>query len=155
MSEAPDKAEIVALPPVIFAGFLLFGLLVNRFWPTPWLGAGAGSAAGYALIALAVALAGSAVWAMKRHQTTIDPRGATTALVSGGPFRFTRNPLYVSLALLNLAAACFADSLIMLALTVPLVIVLQQGVIRPEERYLERKFGEAYRQYQTRVRRWL
>ena len=92
---------------------------------------------------------------MKAHNTSANPRRPTAAIVTTGPFRFTRNPLYLSLTLIVVACACFADSLIMLLLTVPLVATLQLGVILPEERYLERKFGDDYRRYRAEVRRWL
>jgi protein-S-isoprenylcysteine O-methyltransferase Ste14 len=79
----------------------------------------------------------------------------TTALVTEGPFRYSRNPSYVALTLLYVGVALLINALWILLLVVPALVVLRYGVIAREEAYLTRKFGEAYRQYTTQVRRWL
>jgi protein-S-isoprenylcysteine O-methyltransferase Ste14 len=79
----------------------------------------------------------------------------TTALVTEGPFRYSRNPIYVALTLLYVGVALLINALWILLLVVPAVLVLRYGVIAREEAYLTRKFGDAYRQYTTQVRRWL
>ena len=155
LERPPDKAKILALPPQIFAGFLLAGLALSQALQTPWLWGWASSGLGWVPLALAMLIAGFAARAMKMHGTAIDPRSATSAIVATGPFRFSRNPLYLSLTLLNMSAACFADSLLMLLRTVPFMVTIHQGVILPEEFYLEQKFGDEYRRYKNRVRRWL
>jgi protein-S-isoprenylcysteine O-methyltransferase Ste14 len=79
----------------------------------------------------------------------------TTALVTEGPFRYSRNPIYVALTLLYVGVALLINALWILLLIVPAVLVLRYGVIAREEAYLARKFGDAYRQYMAQVRRWL
>jgi protein-S-isoprenylcysteine O-methyltransferase Ste14 len=92
---------------------------------------------------------------MSRAGTNIDPRQPAVVLVTNGPFRFSRNPLYVALTGLYVGVALLIDGLWTLLLLVPLLVVTQQGIVRREERYLERKFGEEYRTYKIRVRRWI
>ena len=86
--------------------------------------------------------------------TNVRPDQPTLAIVTDGPFRFTRNPLYLATTGLYVAIALVVYSLA-LVLLAPMLVVLDWGVIRREERYLEAKFGEPYRVYRARVRRWL
>ncbi len=92
---------------------------------------------------------------MGRAGTSIKPTVPTTALVTTGPFRFSRNPLYVSVTLFYLGIAIAARSLWALALLLVVLVVMQRGVIDREERYLERRFGADYLRYKERVRRWI
>ena len=92
---------------------------------------------------------------MHRAGTNIRPDLPTTALVTEGPFRFTRNPLYLGLTLMYAGIALLIPGTWPLLLLVPVLLVMRWGVIAREERYLERKFGEPYRAYLGRVRRWL
>ena len=99
-----------------------------------------------------------AIWAVStfgRIGTTANPAGGTTALVSEGPYRFSRNPMYIGLALLTTGAALFFDSLWPLLFLPFVVLVVRAHVVLPEERYLESKFGQSYRDYKARVRRWI
>ena len=91
---------------------------------------------------------------MLRARTNIDPYKPATALVTGGPYRFTRNPIYVAMTLLYVGAALSFRIIPALILLPIALLLLQFGVIRREERYLEAKFGDRYRQYRSRVRRW-
>ena len=104
---------------------------------------------------LSLALGGTGLWALRRAGTSQNPRRPTTALVVSGPFRISRNPLYLSLLCLYVGIALFVNGLWLFLLAIPLVAVLRLGIIAPEERYLERKFGDEYRRYRSRVRRWL
>jgi protein-S-isoprenylcysteine O-methyltransferase Ste14 len=79
----------------------------------------------------------------------------TTVLVTEGPFRYSRNPIYLALTLLYLGVAFLVNAWWILLLVVPVLLVIRYGVIAREEVYLARKFGDAYRQYTTQVRRWL
>jgi protein-S-isoprenylcysteine O-methyltransferase Ste14 len=105
--------------------------------------------------AVAAILAGAAAGRFWHARTTVLPHRTTTALVTSGPFRLTRNPLYLSLGLLMAGAAFAMNSLAMLTMLAPWAVVMRYGVIAREERYLEGKFGEDYRAYCQRVRRWL
>jgi len=92
---------------------------------------------------------------MRRAGTNVRPDQPATAIVVDGPFRFTRNPLYLGLTGLYAGVALLVDALWPLLLLVPLLVIVKWGVIHREERYLEAKFGETYRLYKARVRRWL
>jgi protein-S-isoprenylcysteine O-methyltransferase Ste14 len=155
MTAPPDHARLIAPPPLITAAAMLVGAGLHYVWPLPlwrWPGAWAPTAACFAT---ALALAGLAVRRIWQARSSILPYRATTALVTSGPFRFSRNPLYLAMGL-SLAGVAFAlNSLAMLLVILPWAVVMRHGVIAREERYLEGKFGEDYRAYCRRVRRWL
>lgn len=154
-----DVAGVIAPPPLIFGGFLVVGLALGWLWPVPLAVGDVGSATrdalAAALAAAGIAIGGGAFLQFRRAGTDARPDRPTTALVTTGAFGFSRNPLYISQTLVYLGIALAADSAWALAMIVPTLAVIRFGVIAREEVYLERKFGDAYRQYKTRVRRWL
>lgn len=85
----------------------------------------------------------------------MNPYQPTTAIVTEGPYRFTRNPIYLSLAVLYAGLEVMANALWSLLLLLAVMLIIHYAVILPEERYLEQKFGEEYRSYKAKVRRWL
>ena len=87
--------------------------------------------------------------------TNISPLRPTTSVVTTGPFRFSRNPLYVALTLLYLGLTLAFNTWWGIVVLIPLLIIMHYGVVLREERYLEQKFGETYRQYRSQVRRYL
>ena len=91
----------------------------------------------------------------ERAGTNINPLKPSLVIVDDGPFRFTRNPLYIGMTFVHVALAVLVDSVWLLLLLVPLLVVLDWGVIRREERYLEATFGGDYLAYKVRVRRGL
>jgi protein-S-isoprenylcysteine O-methyltransferase Ste14 len=107
------------------------------------------------LLVLGMALATWGRATMRRGGTNIDPREPALALVTDGPFRFSRNPLYVAITLFYLGLTLIADALWPLLLLVPLLWVTHYGIVLREERYLENKFGETYLSYKRQVRRWI
>jgi protein-S-isoprenylcysteine O-methyltransferase Ste14 len=154
-SERPDTAGVIAPPPVIFAVALLLGWLIGWAVPLPFLPPALAAWLGTILVVIALALAGAGTWTMRRARTAVDPYHPSTALVRTGPFKYSRNPLYVALTMLSLAVALFAGSLWMALLVIPALVVLRFGVVAREEAYLGRKFGDEYRRYTGEVRRWL
>ena len=92
---------------------------------------------------------------MRAAGTNIDPAKPALAIVRGGPYRFTRNPMYLALCLLQIALGFFLNDWITLLFVIPLFFVLHYGVVLREERYLTAKFGEPYLQLKREVRRWL
>lgn len=151
----PDTADIRILPPLILAITFLAGGVAARFLPGRILPTPAAIIAGVALVSAGLAIGLWGVRAMRRARTAVDPRKPTTAIVREGPFRFSRNPLYLSMLFLYAGVAFLANSPWMLLFTAPLMGALWLAAIRPEERYLEAKFGDEYRTYRARVRRWL
>lgn len=150
-----DRPRVIARPPLIYLAFLAAGLGLGYGWPAPFVADAARYPLSGTLCALGVALAVFAFRRFRRAGTNVQTWKASTALVAEGPFRFSRNPIYVALTLIYCGIGVAADSGWVLGLAVPLLAVMRYGVIAPEERYLEAKFGDAYRDYKGRVRRWL
>jgi protein-S-isoprenylcysteine O-methyltransferase Ste14 len=150
-----DRAQVRVLPPFIQLGMLATGVSLRFAFPAPFLPTAAAAAAGAAIVVVAIAFVVLAARELRRARTAFDVRRPTTALVSTGPFRLSRNPVYFSMLLLQLGLGLLLNSPWMIALVIPMGSALCLAVIRPEERYLEEKFGDPYRSYQARVGRWL
>ncbi len=110
---------------------------------------------GFTLGALALLLATSAILTMRAAGTNVNPNQPAMTVVRGGPYRFTRNPMYLALCLLQLALGFLIDDWTMLLFTLPLALLLHLGVILREEKYLEAKFGDQYLALKRNVRRWI
>ena len=156
-SGAADVAGVIALPPLIFLRFLLAATVLEAFVPLPFLAAHALARylAGAALAAGGFVMIGMGTRRFVAAGTNIPPYLPTTALVVDGIYGRTRNPLYLGTTLVYLGLSVAAGSLWAIVLVVPLLWVINVGVVAREERYLERKFGDAYRAYKARVRRWV
>lgn len=159
MTDTRDIAGVVAKPPLIYGAALLVGGVVGRLfpslaWPSGWPTGGA-LVAGLVLLALGILLMAAGVLQFKRHGTPVPTDQPTTALVTTGVYGFSRNPLYLALTAIYLGVALLLPSLPALILILPVLVVMRYGVIAREERYLETKFGDAYRAYKARVRRWI
>jgi protein-S-isoprenylcysteine O-methyltransferase Ste14 len=151
----PDNSGVRFPPPLLYAIPLGIGLLIQRFYPVAVLPRRIALVPGVILVALGLALAAVAMASFFRARTSPIPIKPTTAIVATGPYRFTRNPMYLGLALLYLGITLWVDTLWPL-LFLPLVLfTVQRTVIAREERYLEAKFGEEYQGYKARVRRWI
>ncbi|MEE8303805.1 MAG: isoprenylcysteine carboxylmethyltransferase family protein [Candidatus Tectomicrobia bacterium] len=150
-----DNAGVIALPPMIYGTALVIGLVVHCIVPIPLLPPTPAIGLGILSMLVSSLIVVSAFRALTRAKTTFDTRQPATAVVGNGAFRYSRNPMYVSMALLYIEIAFFVNSLWLLLLVVPLMVVIQRGVVEREEQYLERKFGEEYRRYKAPVRRWI
>lgn len=153
--KAPDNPGVIAIPPLLYIGMLLVALIAQHFYPITYVPEFLHIKAGVLLISISLPIAGSAVWQMRRAHTAIDVRKPTNAIVTQGMFRFSRNPMYLSLTLLYLGLSTLMNSAWGLIGIVPLLVLMQRGVIAREERYLEKKFGAQYLWYKKRVRRWI
>jgi protein-S-isoprenylcysteine O-methyltransferase Ste14 len=153
---SPDTPGVIAPPPIVFA--VGFGVAMLLNWchglPIPFYPVGL-DWPGLTLMNASLVLALWAAFYMNRARTHINPMLPTSQLVTGGPYRFSRNPLSVSLLLLYVGCSLRLDTFWPLLLLAPLLVVFHFGVIQREERYLERKFGESYRDYCAKVRRWI
>ena len=150
-----DTPHVLILPPLLYGVALAAGFLLQWIAPHPILSSNARPWVGGALLASGVILA---IWGrrvMEGAGTNVNPRLPATAVVSTGPFRLSRNPLYVALTLVYVGLALLANALWVLLFIVPVLVVMHYGVVRREERYLEAKFGDTYRAYRSRVRRYI
>jgi protein-S-isoprenylcysteine O-methyltransferase Ste14 len=153
-----DHADVAIKPPFLFLAALALGCLLSLVLPVgPGLASPNGLAFAVGLIFVAIGLT-LGILSIRRFRlagTSVVPGEPSTALVVEGPYRFTRNPIYIGFVLLYFGLAIILTSVWVLALLIPVLIVLQRGVVEREEVYLERQFGDAYRKYQARVPRWL
>ncbi len=156
-AEAPARVYVVARPPVLFVGTLVAGLLSDFVvirqhigFSETWRFSIGGIAIALGAVLLALAVGGFA-----RAGTGVRHAAGSSALVTTGAHAFTRNPMYLGMALVYAGLALFADSLVALVLLAPLLLVIQFGVNAREERFMEAKFGDAYRAYRKRVRPWI
>lgn len=158
MDATNDRSGVRIFPPFIYAGLFALGYAVHWFVPLHLWPAGTPPvvrAIAWILIAVWLGLGASAVFLFRRAGTTPNPMQPTTAIVVRGPYRFTRNPMYVSLVALYVGVTLFVNSAWPLILLPAVVLLVQRRVIAREEAYLEAKFGEQYRAYKARVRRWI
>ena len=154
--DTKDRPSIIIPPPLIFCVFLGTGFLLDYLFPIklfrlPWWPKIICSGL---FLAVAGYLALGSIGVLLRNKTPFDPAKATLKIVRQGPFRLSRNPMYLALLLLMAGTGVFTGS-IWMCLAVPvLLIALDITAVRPEEEYLERHFGDRYLEYKTKVRRW-
>jgi len=152
---ARDISGVIAPPPLIFLAGLAVGFGLQALLPETSLPGALRWVLGGALLLAGLALLFSFERAFHRKATAANPWRPTTAIATDGPYRLTRNPAYVGMAVVYIAIALLAEALWVL-LPLPLVLlIIDRGVIAREERYLERKFGQEYLDYKAGVRRWL
>lgn len=155
---APDRSQFVIFPPVIPYSTLAIACTLQWLEPLGLLvqlGQAMRIVAGVAIFAAGMAIMAAGHRAMSRHGTAVNPLRPTTALVTDGVFRYTRNPLYVGVSIALCGIALIAALDWVLVLIIPACVLLHYTVVRREERYLEHKFGDAYRRYSERVPRYL
>lgn len=142
-------------PPLIFGSSILCGMGLNHLHAIPIPGIEDGRLAGGILISIAIAIAFWALIGFYRADTDVRPDRPDSALVTSGPYRFSRNPLYLVLALVQVTASLWLNSLWVLLLAPVSMLIIHFYAVRREERYLEQLFGQDYLDYKQRVRRWL
>lgn len=150
-----DTAHVLAFPPLLALAAVVVGLEAHVFRPMPVDTVLPLPTIGKILLIAAGCLVIASRSQMARAGTSLNPSEPTTAIVSSGPYRFSRNPVYVALCVANLGIGLIMRDLSPIALTLALAIVLHFGVVLREELYLERKFGDEYAAYRDRVHRWL
>lgn len=156
MADTADTAHVIIRPPLAWGLAVIAGLALNWLVPLPflpvdlpagWLGA--------LVFVLALALVAWAIVTMTRAGSNVPTNRPTTTIVESGPYRFTRNPIYLGMFLGLIGLGIAFDNIWLLLMLVPFALVIRYGVVAREETYLDRKFGDGYRGYRSRVRRWL
>ena len=150
-----DGTGIWVIPPLVYAIAFLIGYGLEHTWPLvgeswKWTSAG-----GVVLISVSFFIVAPAILRFRRASTPLDVRKSAVTLVTEGPYRYSRNPQYLALTLFYLGLVLLTESVWALVLLVPTLVVMTYGVVKKEEAHLERQFGDEYREYKSRVRRWL
>ncbi len=141
-------------PPIIYLASILIGIALHLIWPLPFASA-FGTPLGIGVVLLALLFFGVSVRELRAAGTFVRGNQPTNAIVSSGPYRFSRNPIYVSFSLLQLGIALWVHNLWVVITLLGALTLMSLVVIAREERYLERRFGAAYLGYRASVRRWL
>jgi protein-S-isoprenylcysteine O-methyltransferase Ste14 len=150
-----DHSGVHFPPPFLYVIPFCIGLLIHRFYPVTVIPRSVGVIPGIILAAGGFLLILFAMGFFLKARTSPLPIKPTTAIVAAGPYRFTRNPMYLGMALLYVGLALWVGSLWPLLLLPVALWTVQRFVITREESYLEGKFGDEYRQYKNQVRRWI
>jgi protein-S-isoprenylcysteine O-methyltransferase Ste14 len=159
-SSPPNAARDVATlglvrPPLVYLISLVAGALIQLVTPLPFLPQGIAVPLGSSLVVVAIALFSYAVAIFRAAGTPVRARKPTTVIVSTGPYRFSRNPIYLAFSLFQLGIAIWVNTLWLVATLVGAAALIHYVVIPREEQYLERRFGTEYLKYKASVRRWL
>lgn len=152
----PEAANLGFLrPPLIYLASIVLGLVIHLVWPAQPVSQALSAPLGSIVILGAVALFVSAVRTFRAAGTPIPGNRPTTTIVCRGPYRFTRNPIYLAFSLLQFGLSLWVNSLGLVISLIPAVCLMSFVVIPREERYLEGRFPAEYRAYKGSVRRWL
>ena len=153
---APDVPDLGLIrPPFVYLGSLVVGALLQFAMPLVFLPRTLDAALGASVVLLGIALFSYSVAKFRAAGTPVPARKPTTTIVRTGPYRFSRNPIYLALSLFQLGIAIWVNSVWLLATLVVAVALINSIVIRKEEQYLEQRFGGEYLDYKSSVRRWL
>lgn len=153
MTEHTDHADVKIHPPILLLIHGVVVILLSRliqlrleFLPV-WVG--------YFIVALGLVMSLSAIMQFGKAKTTVDPHGSVNAVVTDGPYRYSRNPIYVGLVCILIGFPLAKGIIWGLILTPVFIVLMNNLVIQHEEAYLEKKFGDGYTRYKSSVRRWL
>lgn len=155
MATSTDNPGVAARPPLLYGGAFVLVVVFHWFWPMPIFGHAVALWPGFVLVVLGVGIAAWGRRTMQAAGTNVNPALPTIAIVASGPFRFSRNPLYLALTLLYFGLTLAFNTWWGIVVLIPLLIIMHRGVVLREERYLEQKFDAIYRQYRSKVRRYL
>jgi protein-S-isoprenylcysteine O-methyltransferase Ste14 len=150
-----DAPNVKIIPPLVYLAGIVIGIAISIWIPTKIVPSSPAWTLGGILIICGAVLSGSAILKFKGVGTTVRPDRAASTLVVVGPYRITRNPMYLGLALVYLGIA-LADQSVWALILLPVVLtIIQRRAIEPEEAFLERRFGTSYIRYKEKVGRWI
>lgn len=156
MSQVPvDHADVKIAPPVLMLIHIFAAFLLNWLLQLPFMFPGFLVWLGYALVVIGLALPFSAASRFREAHTTLDPHGSVTEIVTSGPYRFSRNPIYLGFVCFLIGFSFMFRTYWGLILSPLFIVLLNMLVIKYEEIYLQRKFEDVYSSYKSSVRRWL
>lgn len=155
MAETASSERPELLPPTYWFGCALLMITIHVFFPLVQWFEPRLTCAGLALIAAAGMLGGWAAWTFRRHGTPIHPFEPVRCLVTDGPYRYSRNPMYLSLLIMLLGLLLVLGSITPVVAVIAFETIISTRFIEPEERVLEDRYGDAFRRYRSMVRRWI
>ena len=150
-----NHPKIIAPPPLISLVSLLLGIGIHYYYPIHFIAPLARYPLGFGILTLSLFLA---IWSVKQFRvmnTPVSPYKSSKGIITSGPFRFTRNPLYLVLSILQIGIAILLDNLWAGLTTILAFLLFHYGVVLREEKYLFEIFGEEFLKYKRSVRRWL
>lgn len=150
-----DNPGVIMFPPLLYTLALALGVLISFLFPYKFLSNTIAVSFGFILSIIGVVLLFNAARAFVKSKTNVDPRRSTFLIISHGIYRFTRNPMYLGFTLIFIGISFLTSSWFSFILIIPLLIIVQRGIVEREEKYLEKKFGKEYINYKVKVRRWL
>lgn len=152
----PEVANLgLVRPPLVYLGAIAIGVVLHLAWPARLVPPSLSTPVGVTVTLLAIALFVGSARTLRAAGTPIPGNRPTTTIVRTGPYRFSRNPIYLAFSLFQLGLSVWVNSLALLVMLVPAVALMSLVVIPREERYLEVRFPSQYRDYKASVRRWL
>jgi len=155
MSDHKDHADVKIHPPVLTVIFIAIAYILKRTIPIPFVVSSVLENIGFVLVVIGFLFGVAAFLAFRKARTTLDPHGKVSAIVTDGIYRFTRNPIYLAFLLMLIGFPLNSGNYWGSLLSPVFVIFMNSLVIEKEEAYLEKKFGDVYTSYKSRVRRWL
>ncbi len=157
MTQIYDKPSSVPWPPIVLAALVGMAIALARVYPLDWPGINdlPARVIGGGIGLLGIALLIWSIVTLRRHDTTVMPHAGSEVLVTDGPYRFRRNPIYIADVLILLGLAEITKNVWFVAAAITFVPVITWLAIIPEEKHLEARFGDAYRAYKAKTRRWI
>lgn len=150
-----DSPKIKIPPPIIAMTFIVLGLILQQVYALPWLHIPYQTVVAWLVVALGLGIILYCSKLFKRAHTNIEPWKTTSAIVTTGIYAYSRNPIYTAFVIIAVGAAIGSNSGWILLLQIPFIVIISSYVIKREEVYLEGKFGDEYRNYKQKVRRWI
>ncbi len=150
-----NSPDIISCPPLVFWGAFAIGMFLNWWIPSPNFATASIKVVGVIFGVLGTMVGCWGLYTFHRAGTYVRPNRPVTALVTGGPFRYSRNPFYLAMTVIYLGIALYAGVLWPLVTLVPALLMVHWRIVRREEGFLESRFGDDYRVYKAHVRRWI
>jgi protein-S-isoprenylcysteine O-methyltransferase Ste14 len=150
-----DSARVRIPPPVILFSSIVIGWGLNVFFPLSFIPENYRAVLGASFIVIGLGIINYCAYLFKKAQTEIKPWKKTSNIITTGLYGISRNPIYTCFVIVVLGAAFAINSLWVVLMLIPMILIIDKYVIAKEERYLEKKFGEEYKSYKNKVRRWL
>jgi protein-S-isoprenylcysteine O-methyltransferase Ste14 len=150
-----DKAGVLIFPPLMYLLALATGILISYFFPHHFIDFSIALPFGIIITILGITSLILAASLFRKNKNPVNPSGSTQLIICSGIYKYTRNPMYLGLTIIFIGLSIISNAWFSFIILFPLLIVCQKGIIEREERYLTRKFGNEYLEYQSKVRRWI